>query len=95
MIYSYKKGLSEEWYSQNLFWVFSWVAYSTTYFWNHPYYGTFETVDTVVHLFLLSLLNIMMLNTTTRTVTTLRPGILIDFDELQHEELPDAKGYES
>lgn len=91
MIYSYRKGLSEEWYSQGLFWVFSWSTYVFTYFQNNKYYGAFEIVDSVLHLVLLSALNILMLNTTTRSVGMLRPGILINFDDLEMEEQPNPK----
>ena len=68
MIYSYRKGLSEEWYSQKLFWASSLLLKSTILVIDWKYYCLPKKIMAAAQVVILSVLFVAMLRTVRRDI---------------------------
>jgi hypothetical protein len=85
MRYSYQKGLSEEWYSQKLFWVFSLMIYllcGTYEFILYDFYNIYRLTTDSIRIVLMIILIIMMLKTRKRTISEPRKCEELDLSAL-------------
>tara|TARA_B110000285_G_C14646634_1_gene390000 strand:- start:37 stop:303 length:267 start_codon:yes stop_codon:yes gene_type:complete len=85
MRFSYKKGLSEEWYSQKLFWVSSLFVYGFSYIYNSilfDFYDVYRLCTDLIKIVLMIVLISMMLKTRKRTLERPRIGETIDLDKI-------------
>lgn len=85
MRFSYKKGLSEEWYSQRIFWINSFVIYAIAYLYAFVIYDFYDAVrffTDFAKIVLIVILLIMMCKTKKRTVERPRIGLTVDLEKI-------------
>jgi hypothetical protein len=76
LIYQYRKGLSETWYSHQMFWILNFVAQITLliYSWIKGFYGTTPIVMGVANVMTNFVLIVLLINTKKRTMDRPRPA---------------------
>ena len=68
MVFSYRKGLSEEWYSQKLLWVSTFLIYFALFILNYREYSMTVRVDCLLVIVTDFWLIVLMTKTRTRTI---------------------------
>lgn len=68
MVFSYRKGLSEEWYSQKVLWVSTFTIYIVLYILNYKHYSRLTQADSLLMITSNFWLLVLMLKTRHRTI---------------------------
>ena len=85
LVYQYRKGLSERWYSHKMFWAFNLffllvgIGYSYLQGLSSPYMLAQATIQSVINTFLI----VFLVNTKERTKERPRPGKMITHDGIK------------
>ena len=93
LIYQYRKGLSEKWYSHKAYWVFNFIVLFTCLIYGSvtSSYTAYLYVQNIFSSIFNIALIVLMLLTKERTIEKPRPGILITNDGNIYEELENGQ----
>jgi hypothetical protein len=93
LIYQYRKGLSEKWYSHKLFWVLNFLVYSISLIYGVSVHlmSVYNVITDLLSASLNFLLLVLMFRTKERTLERPRPGILITEEGNLYEELENGQ----